>query len=151
MNDVLLNLKRCLDNTSTVTEETEPVVDESSTDEATTPDDSHEKKINFEFYIKRICHKIKSSNEEFSNVKVSEKYQKFCSNLILDLLDRVAPLSKIILKVMTTKTITNLVFQTVVETQLWEVPAYEDIMSELKKRLDEGLKPKTPTSPTVSP
>lgn len=136
--------------TETTTEEEIPV--ETSVDEAAEQvaemSVSHEKKINFEFYIKRICNKIKTSNEEFSNVKVSEKYQKFCSNLILDFLDRVAPLAKIILEVMSTKTITNLVFLTVIKTQLWEVPAYESIISELKQRLEDGLKPKQP--PVVS-
>ncbi len=110
---------------------------------------SHKKKINFEFYIKRICNKIKQSNEAFSNVKVSEKYQKFCSNLILDFLDRVAPLAKILLKVMTTKTITNLVFLAVIETQLWEVASYDAIMQELNRRLEDGLKAKpVPNTPT---
>ncbi len=132
-----------------VVEEEAPVENgvEEATEQVADMAVSHEKKINFEFYIKRICNKIKMSNDDFSNVKVSEKYQKFCSRLILDFLDRVAPLAKIILEVMTTKTITNLVFLTVIKTQLWEVPEYESIIAELKQRLEDGLKAKQPATP----
>lgn len=93
------------------------------------------KAINFEFYIKRICNKIKSENEEFSNVKVSEKYQKFCSGIVLDFLDRVAPLSKIMLEVMTTKTITDTVFMTVIKSQIWDLESFDLVMEEMEKRL----------------
>jgi hypothetical protein len=98
--------------------------------------DKTSKSINFEFYIRKICNKLKVSDEVYSKIKVSEKYQKFCSNIILDFLDRVAPLSKIVLEVMTTKTITNLVFQTVIKMQLWDTSDYEGIVQELHKRLD---------------
>lgn len=132
------------EDTTAVDDATEAITDMSVSD-------THEKKINFEFYIKRICNKIKTSNEEFSNVKVSEKYQKFCSNLILDFLDRVAPLAKIILEVMATKTITNKVFQTVIKTQLWDVPAYEEIIDELNKRLEDSQKKKPESNGTATP
>lgn len=98
------------------------------------------KSINFEFYIRKICNKLKVSDEVYSKIKVSEKYQKFCSSIILDFLDRVAPLSKIVLEVMTTKTITNLVFQTVIKMQLWDTHDYEGIVAELHKRLDTQKK-----------
>lgn len=98
------------------------------------------KSINFEFYIRKICNKLKVSDEVYSKIKVSEKYQKFCSSIILDFLDRVAPLSKIVLEVMTTKTITNLVFQTVIKMQLWDTSDYEGIVAELHKRLDAPKK-----------
>ncbi len=98
------------------------------------------KSINFEFYIRKICNKLKVSDEVYSKIKVSEKYQKFCSSVILDFLDRVAPLSKIVLEVMTTKTITNLVFQTVIKMQLFDTSDYEGIVEELLKRLDTQKK-----------
>ena len=62
------------------------------------------------------------------------------AEIVLDLLDRVAPLSKIVLEVMTTKTITNLVFQTVIKMQLWDTSDYEGIVEELLKRLDTQKK-----------
>lgn len=95
------------------------------------------KNINFEFYIRKICNKLKGTNVEYSKIKVSEKYQKFCSNIILDLLDQVAPLSKIVLDVMTTKTITELVFQTILKIQLWNSKDYESVLAELTKRLEK--------------
>ena len=113
------------------TGDVEPVSSEKST-----------KSINFEFYIRKICNKLKASDEVYSKIKVSEKYQKFCSNVILDFLDKVAPLSKIVLEVMTTKTITNLVFQTVIKMQLWDNSNYESIVEELLKRLDTQSKVK---------
>lgn len=98
------------------------------------------KSINFEFYIRKICNKLKGSNESYAKIKVSDKYQKFCSSIILDLLDQVAPLSKIVLEVMTTKTITDLVFQTIVKLQLWNSKDYESVLGELQKRLESPPK-----------
>ena len=95
------------------------------------------KNINFEFYIRKICNKLKGTNADYSKIKVSEKYQKFCSNVILDLLDQVAPLSKIVLDVMTTKSITELVFQTILKIQLWNSKDYESVLTELTKRLEK--------------
>ena len=95
------------------------------------------KNINFEFYIRKICNKLKGSGDEYSKIKVSDKYQKLCSNIILDLLDQVAPLSKIILDVMSTKTITELVFQTIVKIQLWNSKDYNSVLDELNKRLEK--------------
>ena len=41
---------------------------------------------------------------------------------------------------MTTKTITNLVFQTVIKMQLWDTTDYEGIVQELQRRLDTPKK-----------
>lgn len=114
-------------------ETTEPV----ETTETEEPEKNTSKSINFEFYIRKICNKLKGSNPDYSKIKVSEKYQKFCSNIILDLLDNVAPLSKIILDVMSTKTITELVFQTIIKIQLWNGKDYDSVLDELNKRLEK--------------
>ena len=128
-------------STQDVPDTTDEVVegdDSAETEQLST--DKSSKSINFEFYIRKICNKLKVSDEVYSKIKVSEKYQKFCSNVILDFLDRVAPLSKIVLEVMTTKTITNLVFQTVIKMQLWDTTDYEGIVQELQRRLDTPKK-----------
>ena len=101
------------------------------------PEKTNTKNINFEFYIRKICNKLKGTSEEYSKIKVSDKYQKLCSNIILDLLDQVAPLSKIVLDVMSTKTITELVFQTIVKIQLWNSKDYSSVLDELNKRLEK--------------
>jgi len=103
-------------------------------EDSTTVVEKPTKGINFEFYIRKICNKLKGTNPDYLKIKVSEKYQKFCSNLILDFLDEVAPLSKIILEVMTTKTITDVVFNTIVKIQLLNCQNNEAILAELKKR-----------------
>lgn len=132
-------MKNETSSTQDVPDTTEDVVDEAVDTEQVLTDKSS-KSINFEFYIRKICNKLKVSDEVYSKIKVSEKYQKFCSNIILDFLDRVAPLSKIVLEVMTTKTITNLVFQTVIKMQVWDTHDYEGIVQELHKRLDTPKK-----------
>jgi len=122
-----------LNSTTEVTETTE------TTDEVTEPvdEDTKEKTINFSFYIRKICNKLKLSSDTYSKIKVSNKYQKFCSNLILDFLNKIAPLSKILLEVMTTKTITTLVFETIIKIQLFENAHYETIMTEVHSRLSK--------------
>jgi len=78
---------------------------------------------------------LKLNSEEFNKIKVSDKYQKFCSNLILDFLDRIVPLTKIVLEVMTTKTITELVFETILKVQLFDNEHLTELLDELHKRL----------------
>lgn len=120
--------------------DTTETTETAETTESTEPVEKSTKSINFEFYIRKICNKLKGSNDTYSKIKVSDKYQKFCSNIILDFLDQVAPLSKIVLEVMTTKTITDLVFQTIIKVQLWGSPNYDAILSELEKRLASTTK-----------
>jgi hypothetical protein len=119
------------------TESAEAVDDSAETPEPTEPVETTEtgKSINFEFYVRKICNKLKGSSEDFSKIKVSDKYQKFCSNLMLDFLDRVIPLTKILLEVMTTKTITELVFETALKTQLFDNEHMDTLLEELHRRL----------------
>lgn len=117
-------------------EETAEVTEETSEEEPTEPaEDVPSHSINFEFYVRKICNKLKKNKEEYSKIKVSNNYQKFCSNLILEFLDRVAPMTTIVLEVMTTKTITNLVFETILKLQLYNNPHCATILNEVKTRL----------------
>lgn len=127
-----------------VDEETEVTEDEptssgdnedSNTNEESSEKESSTHSINFEFYVRKICNKLKKNKEEYAKIKVSNNYQKFCSNLILEFLDRVAPMTTIVLEVMTTKTITNLVFESVIKLQLYDNVHCNDIMNEVKNRL----------------
>lgn len=122
----------------TTTEVVEEPQDSTETSEEPSEDSAEEvsgHSINFEFYVRKICNKLKKNKEEYAKIKVSNNYQKFCSNLILEFLDRVAPMTTIILEVMTTKTITNLVFETIIKLQLYDNPNCEDILNEVKSRL----------------
>ena len=118
-----------VEETPEVTEDTQ----ESSEDEVVEETPGHS--INFEFYVRKICNKLKKNKDEYAKIKVSNNYQKFCSNLILEFLDRVAPMTTIVLEVMTTKTITNLVFETIIKLQLYNNPHCADILNEVKNRL----------------
>jgi hypothetical protein len=112
-------------------ESTEPVEE---TSESSEEESTHS--INFEFYVRKICNKLKKNKEEYAKIKVSNNYQKFCSNLVLEFLDRVAPLTSILLEVMTTKTITNLVFETILKLQLFDNDKKDEILQEVKTRLN---------------
>lgn len=92
-------------------------------------------KVNFDFYIKAICNKVKEANERFADVKVSERYQKFCSKLILDMLDLVAITSNIVLNVMDTKTITTKLFKTCLHLQTFQCPEAEAVLDEVCSRV----------------
>lgn len=92
-------------------------------------------KVNFDFYIKAICNKLKATNTTFADVKISEKYQKFCSSLILDVLDVVSTVSLIVLKVMDTKTITGKLFKTCLHLQTFQCPEVEDVLAQVDERL----------------
>lgn len=117
----------------TVVTDDQPVVEQP--EQVEQPEETDEKKINFEFYIKSICNKVKQSNEIFAKVKVSERYQKFCSSLVLDLLDLITPLSQIVLDVMSTKTITKDLFLTCIKSQIFQSDSYQTVVDELNKRL----------------
>lgn len=137
-----INEKKAQSSTETVesAEPSEPAeaseeTPEQTTGEPTESESTETKSINFEFYIRKICNKLKVSSEDFAKIKVSEKYQKFCSNLLLDFLDNVVPLTKILLEVMTTKTITDLVFETIIKIQLYDNSKLDSLLSELHKRL----------------
>ena len=116
-------------------EPTEPVEEVAEETSEETSDEVSTHSINFEFYVRKICNKLKKNKEEYAKIKVSNNYQKFCSNLILEFLDRVAPMTNIVLEVMTTKTITNLVFSTIIKLQLYDNSHCDQIMTELHNRL----------------
>jgi hypothetical protein len=130
-----------VNQTTSSTESVEPVESTEEVSEPTEPvepvesEDKTGKSINFEFYVRKICNKLKLTSEDFNKIKVSDKYQKFCSNLILDFLDRVVPLTKILLEVMTTKTITELVFETILKVQLFDNDHLSELLDELHNRL----------------
>ena len=111
------------EDTNETTEVVEPVdnVDEESDD----------KKINFKFYIKSIVYKIKESKPEYSNAKVSDRFQTLCSDIVLDILDDAVALSQIILNVMTTKTISSKLFKSCIYTKIYALSGYQQVKDTL--------------------
>lgn len=136
--EIYSSLPTYISECNALSKSTQDVPEEQPSDEEPVEEPTEEvsgHSINFEFYVRKICNKLKKNKEEYSKIKVSNNYQKFCSNLILEFLDRVAPMTTIVLEVMTTKTITNLVFETIIKLQLYNNPHCSDIMNELKQRL----------------
>lgn len=88
-------------------------------------------KINFRFYVKEIVYKHKGMCEAYSNTKVSERYQKFCSDLVLDMLTEMVSLSQIILQVMSTKTISAKLFKAAIFAKTYNLPGHEFVESTL--------------------
>lgn len=105
-------------------EEEEPV-------EEVATEDENSSKINFRFYVKEIVYKHKNSCEAYKNTKVSERYQKFCSDLVLDMLTEMVALSQIILQVMSTKTISAKLFKAAVFSKTYNLPGHETVEATL--------------------
>lgn len=104
-------------------------------DNVVVEEDVEDKKINFKFYVKSIVYNLKKSDEKYANTKVSDRYQTFCSDIVLDILDNVVDLSQIILSVMSTKTISANLFKTCIYTQTYKLKNFENVKNELEGRL----------------
>lgn len=130
-------LKKAAKNGDVVEAETsnEDVVENTTDEEVVETEDVSDKKINFKFYVKSIVYNLKKSDEKYSNAKVSDRYQSFCSDIVLDILDNVVDLSQIILNVMSTKTISSNLFKTCIYTQVYKLDNFEKIKSELEGRI----------------
>lgn len=111
--------------------ETEEVEVETEEVETETETEEQGPEINFKFYVKQIVYQHKKSNEAFSGAKVSERYQKFCSDLVLSMLNDMVALSQIILQVMSTKTISANLFKAAIFTKTHDLPGHEKVKSAL--------------------
>jgi len=74
--------------------------------------------INFEFHVRKIVNKLKSTNEDYSNIKISKTYCTYCSNIVLDILDRVVAVLTIIVNTIHNKTITKDIFSSIFQIML---------------------------------
>lgn len=72
-------------------------VDEEEKDD----DDVHDDKNNstFEFYVNLICKCVKaelvSENESYASIRISKNIRKFCSDVVIQLIERISPLIKL--------------------------------------------------------
>ncbi len=92
---------------------------------------SDDKEINFKFYVKSIVYQQKKTNETYANAKVSERYQKFCSDIVLNMLDDMVDLSQIILQVMSTKTISAKLFKAAIFTKTYNLEGHDAVVKSL--------------------
>jgi len=77
-------------------------------------DNKSQSETSFEFYVNAICKNLRDtiaqSSPDYSSIRVSKAIRKFCSDLVIQLIDRVIPLLKLYMKSNNTKTInTNIV------------------------------------------
>lgn len=98
-------------------------------------EDEDPHKINFKFYVKLICNKLKANNEQFKDLKISENFQNLCSNVIIDMLDGATNVSQIVLGVMSTKTLTQSLFRTCVHILIRDTVNTDATLEEISKRL----------------
>jgi hypothetical protein len=103
-----------------IEEEVDEEVDETEVEETDEEVDETKKtkkktstKINFEFHIRKIVGKLKSTNEDYNKIKISGKYCTFCSNIILDVLDRIVTILNVLVQTNNNKTITKELFVSV--------------------------------------
>jgi hypothetical protein len=93
-----------------------------------------EREINFKFYVKSIVYEMKKTDDSYSNFKVSERYQRLCSDIVLDILDDATDLAEIILQVMNTKTISAKLFKTCIYTKTHKTPGHAELANVLDSK-----------------
>lgn len=76
-------------------------------------DNSTDSKVNFECYIRKIIDKVKSTDEKYTVFKNSTPFKKFCSDLVLDVLDRICNILETISINLHFKTINKGLFVTI--------------------------------------
>lgn len=102
---------KSLETTTSLVEDV-AVTDTAEADEST-EDKSTDSKINFECYIRKIIDKIKSTDEKYAVFKNSSPFKQFCSDLVLDVLDRICNILETISINLHFKTINKELFTTI--------------------------------------
>jgi hypothetical protein len=117
--------------------EAEPAGDDVDEDDSAeyAPGDDGDHKINFKFYVKSICNKLKAKEEAFKDLKISENFQTLCSNVVIDMLDGVTKVSQIVLGVMSTKTLTQSLFRTCVHILIRDTANLDKTLQDLDSRV----------------
>jgi histone H3/H4 len=71
--------------------------DDDKTDNTEEDDEKHES--TFEFYINLICKSVKNklveSDESYNTIRISKHIRKFCSDVVIQLIERISPLIKL--------------------------------------------------------
>jgi histone H3/H4 len=106
--------------------EAEPAEDESGT--------------SFEFYVNLICKNVKAklveSNADYSHIRVSKNIRRYCSDIVVQLIERLSPLIKLYAHTAKIKTINDEVIRFVIRMILLDSGITE---SECIKRIDSVL------------
>ena len=112
-------------------------------------DDS--KNSRFEFYINLICKRVKAElsekDELYSPVRISKNIRKFCSDIVIQLIERVSPLVKLYAQTARVKTVNDNVIKFIFQLLLIDAGVPPD---DLIKYMDDRLKTYREIKKTVS-
>jgi hypothetical protein len=87
-------------------------------------DDEESRKFGFNFYIAQVCKELKEANstddngDEYDNVRVSTNIKRFFSNLLIELIHRLAPQIRLIMSYKDAKTVSYEMVTTVLRSIL---------------------------------
>ena len=113
--------------------------DDSKTDLADQDDDKHDS--TFEFYINLICKNVKANlvndDEKYTSIRVSKNIRKFCSDIVIQLIDRISPLIKLYAATAKVKTVNDEVVKHIFKFLLVDAGANSDKFCSF---MDERLK-----------
>lgn len=127
-------------------------VEASAEDQTDTEDSSEEsssdKKVNFKCYIRKIIDKVKSTDEKYAVFNNSTPFKQFCSDLVLDILDRVCNILETISVNLHFKTINKELFITIFKIMICDQNGVrvcdkqlfvdvEQLLSQLSNQRDE--------------
>jgi hypothetical protein len=131
--------KTYMDLISSVNETTEvdTSVETVADSEPTTP--SVVDKVDFKFHIRKIVNKLKHYNEDYSSIKISNKYCEFCSDVIFDILDRVVSILMVLVDTIHNKTITKNLFISVFKIILIDNGVCDSVTTELFDKVESVM------------
>lgn len=95
-------------HSGTVTEDQE---DDEKVEAVDVDDDDDKNGTTFEFYVNLICKNVKTklveSDESYAQTRISKHIRKFCSDVVIQLIERLSPLVKLYAQTAKVKTVTD--------------------------------------------
>lgn len=122
--------------------------DEEAPADESTDDTSTDTNVNFECYIRKVIDRVKVSDDKYLGFKNSSPFKKFCSDLVLDVLERICNILETISVNLHVKTINKELFTTIFKIMICDQNGanscdkqlfadVESVLSELVKQRDE--------------
>jgi hypothetical protein len=91
--------------------QTSDVIDEECDTDTHEDEDDEKHGSTFEFYINLICKNVKNklveSDESFTPIRISKHIRKFCSDVVIQLIERISPLIKLYSSTAKVKTVND--------------------------------------------
>jgi histone H3/H4 len=121
--------------------QTTDVIDEEGDTDAHDDDDDEKHESTFEFYINLICKNVKSklveTDESFTPIRISKHIRKFCSDVVIQLIERISPLIKLYASTAKVKTVNDDVIKFIIKFLLIDAgKCPEGFNTFMQERLD---------------